>query len=62
MQNNTAEKTNVVEVSKKDLPVHCPMDDSELWCSHPRVFIPVEAEGEASCSYCGMVFKLVDKT
>jgi len=51
-----------VDVTKDQLPLHCPTPDSPLWNSHPRVFIPVEETGdEAACSYCGTVYRLVDK-
>ena len=45
-------------VSKKDLPLHCPMDDMSLWDSHPRVYLPIEDKGEAVCPYCGAHFSL----
>ncbi|MGH8400329.1 MAG: zinc-finger domain-containing protein [Gammaproteobacteria bacterium] len=48
------------DVSRKDLPLHCPMAGMSVWNSHPRVFIPVEATGEAKCPYCGAEYKLVD--
>lgn len=52
----------VILVTKDDLPLHCPTaDDSPLWSSHPRVFIPVEESGEASCPYCGNRFRLEEK-
>lgn len=58
---NTGKDTPApIEVTAKDLPVSCPMDDSQLWSSHPRVFIPVEATGTAACSYCGTIYTLVD--
>ena len=50
-----------VEVTKDQLPLHCPTPDSPLWNSHPRVFIPLEETGEANCPYCGTVYKLVSK-
>jgi uncharacterized Zn-finger protein len=31
-----------------------------LWNSHPRVYLPIEARGEADCPYCGAHFVLVD--
>lgn len=46
------------EVTQKDLPLHCPMPDSSLWDSHPRVFLPIEDSGEAKCPYCGAVYIL----
>lgn len=51
---------NRYEVTRADLPVHCPLPDMALWNSHPRVFIPVEATGEAHCAYCGALFVLKD--
>ncbi|MCB1754630.1 MAG: zinc-finger domain-containing protein [Gammaproteobacteria bacterium] len=57
---DTGRQSAVIEVSRADLPVHCPLDDSKLWNSHPRVFIPLEAGGEAACPYCGTRYKLVD--
>ena len=51
----------VTVVTKDDLPLHCPIADSSLWESHPRVFIPVEESGEASCPYCGNRFRLEEK-
>ncbi len=48
----------VYQVSRADLPVHCPTDAMPLWSSHPRVFLPVEQQGEARCPYCGALFRL----
>ncbi len=48
------------EVTRKDLPLHCPMDGMTLWNSHPRVYLPIEESGEERCPYCGAVYHLVD--
>ena len=49
-----------VEVKPSDLPIHCPMEGSSLWDSHPQVYIPVaENGGESRCPYCGTVYKLL---
>ena len=48
------------EVTKADLPLHCPMDGMSLWNSHPRVFLPIEDNGTASCPYCGAEYVLKD--
>ena len=48
----------VVEVTERDLPVHCPNPAMPLWSSHPRVFLDVAAEGEAMCPYCGTRYRL----
>ena len=51
----------LVEVTRDELPMHCPTPDSSLWNSHPRVYIPLDDAPEAACSYCGTVFRLVDQ-
>ncbi len=50
-----------VEITRKDLPLHCPMPGMSLWNSHPRVFLPIEASGEERCPYCGTVYVLQDR-
>jgi uncharacterized Zn-finger protein len=47
----------VVEVTADDLPLYCPMPGMTLWNQHPRVAIPVERLGEASCPYCSTKYK-----
>ena len=34
-----------IEVKSSDLPVHCPIEGTSLWNSHPRVYIPVTENG-----------------
>ena len=48
------------EVHRADLPLSCPTPEMALWNSHPRVYLPVEAEGECACPYCGARFVLID--
>ena len=31
-----------IEVTAKDMPLHCPMPSMKLWNTHPRVYIPIE--------------------
>lgn len=57
---NTANVHTTYEVSRDDLPLHCPMPGSELWNSHPRVFLPIEDTGKAKCPYCGAEYVLKD--
>ena len=52
-QEQTVNKARLIEVTAKDLPLHCPMPSQLLWNSHPRVFLPIEETGEALCPYCG---------
>ncbi len=44
--------SRVIEINTDDLPLHCPnpLMDTKSW--HPRVFLPIEATGEAMCPYC----------
>lgn len=51
---------NRYQVSRADLPLHCPLDGMSLWNSHPRVYLPVEATGTAQCPYCGAEYTLQD--
>jgi uncharacterized Zn-finger protein len=48
------------EVSRSDLPLSCPMPGMYLWNSHPKVFLAIEAVGEAKCPYCGAEYQLKD--
>jgi len=53
-----ANSENEYNVTRKDLPLHCPTKEMSKWNSHPRVFIPVEDTGEALYPYCGTIFRL----
>ena len=48
-----------VVVAAVDLPLHCPLPTQKLWNTHPRVFLAIEATGEARCPYCGTLYRLV---
>jgi uncharacterized Zn-finger protein len=48
------------EISRKDLPLHCPLPEMSLWNSHPRVYLPIEETGMVKCPYCGTDFILKD--
>ena len=48
-------------VYRADLPLSCPLPSMALWNSHPRVYLPIEADGgEVQCPYCGSHFVLQD--
>lgn len=49
-------------VKRQDLPLHCPTDESALWCSHPRVFLAIDSSADktARCPYCGTLYRLID--
>ncbi len=54
-----ASTQNRYEVTRKDLPLSCPMPGMVKWDSHPRVFLPIDESGEEKCPYCGAVYVLV---
>jgi uncharacterized Zn-finger protein len=54
-----AEKRYVV--TRADLPLSCPLPSMALWNSHPRVYLPIEAERKCQCPYCGALFVLADE-
>jgi uncharacterized Zn-finger protein len=49
---------NQYRVSRRDLPLSCPMPQMYLWNSHPRVYLPIEPTGWAKCPYCGAEYTL----
>ena len=50
------------DVTTDDLPLSCPMPGMQLWNSHPRVYLPIEATGWAKCPYCSAEYTLKDIT
>ena len=59
-QFETPNASKEVIVNKSDLPLFCPNEKSALWCSHPRVFLPIEdaKDGAYICPYCSTRYKL----
>ena len=50
---SAADTAKHVDLTEKDLPLHCPMPGAPLWSRHPRVFLDVVKSWEALCPYCG---------
>ena len=50
-----------VEVSRAELPLSCPQPSEKIWNAHPRVYLPIEESGEASCPYCGTHYVLTQQ-
>lgn len=46
------DKSQTINVTAADLPLHCTRPDAPLWSRHPRVFLDVLDAGEATCPYC----------
>lgn len=57
---------SVVTLLAKDLNaqggVYCPspLAHMKIWDTHPKVYLDVAHSGEASCPYCGTLYKLKD--
>ncbi len=47
-----------IKVTRKDLPLSCPRPQDPLWNMHPRVYLPIEDQGEVACPYCGTKYVL----
>jgi uncharacterized Zn-finger protein len=54
----SSNQSDVALVSKKDLPAHCPPKNASKWNMHPKVFLQFDEFGNASCPYCGALYKL----
>lgn len=50
------EKTVIIRPD--ELPLQCPPKDAALWNQHPRVFLPIAANGDYRCPYCGQNYHL----
>lgn len=53
MSTSTQNPGRAVEVTRSDLPLHCPRPQTPVWSMHPRVFLDVAEAGETQCPYCG---------
>ena len=53
-----ANAEHTYRVDRQSLPLHCPLPGMYLWNSHPKVYLPIEATGEAKCPYCGASYQL----
>ena len=54
------QESRTVKVSRDQLPLSCPLPGEEVWNLHPRVYLPIEATGEAVCPYCSTRYVLED--
>lgn len=59
---STAKDTSktAYKVTRDQLPLSCPLPEDEVWNMHPRVYLPIEKTGEATCPYCGAHYVLQD--
>ena len=47
------QQEKLYKVRRDELPLSCPTNEMALWNSHPRVYLPIEAEKDVTCPYCG---------
>jgi len=50
----------MIHITKQDLPLCCPMNDTEIYNAHPRVYLTFE-NNEANCPYCNTKYILNHK-
>lgn len=50
----------VIKVTRSDLPLSCPRQGQAAALMHPRVYLPIEKTGHATCPYCGARYQLTD--
>lgn len=55
---NPANTEEYYQINSADLPLSCPLPNMQMWNSHPRVFLSLDADGKAHCPYCGAHFSL----
>jgi uncharacterized Zn-finger protein len=59
-EQNMPNQQRTCHINQQQLPLHCPLPDMSLWDSHPRVYLPIEETGRATCPYCGSEYVLDD--
>ena len=60
VSSNTSPSPGPIIVGRRELPLACPRPADTLWNLHPRVYLPIEKTGEATCPYCGARYQLRD--
>ncbi|MCD8542652.1 MAG: zinc-finger domain-containing protein [Gammaproteobacteria bacterium] len=46
-------------ITTQDLPLCCPGKNMTIVDAHPRVFLSLGKDGEASCPYCSAKYTLI---
>ncbi len=47
-----------IEVTAKDLPLHCPLPSQKLWNTHPRVFLDARGHGRGALPFRSTLYTL----
>jgi uncharacterized Zn-finger protein len=48
----------IITLTEADLPLACPSRHLRIWDAHPRVYLPLAAEGRVVCPYCSAIYLL----
>ena len=59
-QGERASTARRYEVKPSELPLSCPLPSMRVWDAHPRVYLPIEKTGKATCPYCSAQFVLAE--
>jgi uncharacterized Zn-finger protein len=55
---NQTPQQGIIKVTHNDLPLSCPRTGEASAGLHPRVYLPIEKTGSATCPYCGARYQL----
>ena len=50
-----------IQIDAKDLPLRCQGAQTQGWNGHPSVGLAIQANGTATCPYCGTVYQVNGK-
>jgi len=53
-----ASKGHVRTITENQLPLSCPPEGETLWDMHPKVYLPIDRTGKATCPYCSAQYVL----
>ena len=57
--NKEKQQKTIYQIKPSELPLHCPTEQNELWCMHPKVYLPIKQNGgDINCPYCGSHYHL----
>lgn len=58
MKRERSSSPQPIEITAAQLPLHCPLPEQAIWNAHPRVYLPIDKDGQAVCPYCGAHYVL----
>jgi uncharacterized Zn-finger protein len=62
MVNNMTKPVNIsVKLQAQDLPLACPLPNMAVWNMHPKVYLALDEDHQATCPYCETTYYLQDE-